>query len=139
MADPASNGNGSNGRGAMVQWASTVLTLVIAIGTMVNNFSRDTSGQLAALEERSQKRNEQANDRIGRTETELKQSVHDLQTDAARVSEKLNEIETQFRAFGDYANMRHERDFNTCRQLWRRVYGEDLPAYEYHPQISQKR
>lgn len=91
MADPASNGNGngSNGRGAMVQWASTVLTLVIAIGTMVNNFSRDTSGQLAALEERSQKRNEQAND--------------------------------------------------TCRQLWRRVYGEDLPAYEYHPQISQKR
>ena len=54
----------------------------------------------------------------------------------AEVTQKLTEVETQFRAMESYENLTRVYNNRMIGMLWQKVYNQAVPEYSYSPTIS---
>lgn len=54
------------------------------------------------------------------------------------VTERLGEVETQFRAADEYRNVMLATQMRYIGLLWHKAYGEPFPTETYFPTISRK-
>ena len=54
------------------------------------------------------------------------------------VTERLGEVETQFRAADEYRNVMLATQMRYVALLWHKAYGEPFPTETYFPTISRK-
>ena len=55
----------------------------------------------------------------------------------AVMSKSLVEVETQLRASENYANLQRKYDNTLIALMWKKVYGDDYPVFQFYPSISQ--
>jgi hypothetical protein len=60
-----------------------------------------------------------------------------LATEVAQRTAKSTEIETQFRAAENYANLTRVWENRIFALLWEKVYGQQFPAFQFYPTIAQ--
>lgn len=76
---------------------------------------------------------------IGAVATPLIMMYSKLQTLEVMVTERLGEVETQFRAADNMRNVNLAAQMRVNALLWQKVFEASLPTEVYYPEISNRR
>jgi chromosome segregation ATPase len=75
----------------------------------------------------------QLNERVAKLEAQLAQEEGDRRSNIAAIRTHLGEVETQFHAVGDVANLRAAQQQRTDALLWQKAFGQQYPDSTFNP------
>jgi len=68
---------------------------------------------------------------------EVQKQLSESQAEHAKTTEKLREVETQFRAADQIRNIQYASLLRDISMLWKQSFGSDFPSQAYYPSIAQ--
>lgn len=76
-------------------------------------------------------------DQLGVLQGKVSDNTVFFRENIMKINESLREVETQFLASDQMRNIQLSSNMRWTAILWKKVYGDDFPTYEYYPSIAQ--
>lgn len=118
-----------------IQLGQQVTETVTAVKTLTEAMETIQQRTAGSIEADSQSRTDRAqlNTRLAKLETLLATETGDRREDSASFRTHLGEIETQFHAVSDVANLRGAQQERINALLWEKTYGAGYPNSTFFP------